>query len=534
MTPAARDRGIAARVTAMVAAPMIATAAGLLGDDDRVLAHATPALISGWLVMACALATRVVREARRPGATRAEAWAHLDVLTATGGSVLWAAALALVGAALTGWASLGVVGVLGLGAVYLAVAWTALAAGGDAPWRGATITRAILPEVCSEGDALREELQLDHVAIPPGMRLFVSGRALPHGLTTRYTVGARGARAQLQLHRALGAAVRGAHQAPPLRLWLGDVLGLTRTPTVHRGEARFSVLPRPVTVTGVRALLGPGGDDLSSELALRQPTEGTFRIRDYAPGDDTRRIHWVRSLQAQQLVVRLPDELPPADPVVRLVLDNELRGTEALSCAAPHELLDALVRVWLGVGRALSEAGTRVVLVTAAEHGGAIAVVERPMNGPMSGSMTGTPGSTSAQVPRACLQLGGRVAWQAEVTLARLLARAPVRHIVVSSRPRALVPDRPAEEITWIVLPEHAWTRPDREPRAADKLRLPYPAGSADNRRERRRRERRRLESMRQDHAVFSQIICWTDWAAFSGHHLARPSRAGVELAVIP
>jgi hypothetical protein len=80
--------------------------------------------------------------------------------------------------------------------------------------------------------------------------------------------------------------------------------------------------------------------------AVRMPTEGTFRIREYTPGDDTRRIHWVRSLQANQLVVRLPDEIPQAEPAVRLVLDNCLAGTESLSCIAQDELLDGLVRVW--------------------------------------------------------------------------------------------------------------------------------------------------------------------------------------------
>jgi uncharacterized protein (DUF58 family) len=285
---------------------------------------------------------------------------------------------------------------------------------------------------------------------------------------------------------------------------------------IQRGEARFSVLPRPVTVTGARTLLGPGGDDAISVPTQRQPTEGTFRIREYAPGDDTRRIHWVRSLQTQQLVVRLPDEIPPADPVVRLILDNELRGTEALTCDAQHQLLDALVRVWLGVGRALSETGTRVVLVTAAAQGGGLATVERPM---------------IARAPREAVRLGGRVTWQGEVALSSMLARDPVRQLVVSCRPRQLVASSP---IAWIVLPEVAWTRPEADLPAPHKVQLPFPSGSADNRPSRRKRERRRIEAMWQDRAVFSQVMCWTEWAEFSGHHVARPAKGGVDLVVIP
>jgi uncharacterized protein (DUF58 family) len=532
----ARDR----RIATLVVAPLVAATGALSHGRVHLMASVAPALIVLWMVMAAALIVRVAIEARRPDRrSRVDPGAlldHVDVLTATGSAVMWTSAGALVGAAVTGWASLSVIGVLGLGAVYLAATWTALVAAGDAPWRRATITRAILPEACTEGDPLREELHLINVWIPAGMRMFASGRATPHGLVTRYAVGAEGSRAELRLESALGAARRGEHHAPPLTLWLRDVLGLTRTPVIQRGAARFSVLPRPVTVTNVRALLGPGGDDAISLPAQRQPTEGTFRIREYAPGDDTRRIHWVRSLQTQQLVVRLPDEIPPADPVVRLILDNELRGTEALACNAPNELLDALVRVWLGVARALSETGTRVVLVTAADRGGAIAAVERPM---------------VERAPRECLRLGARVRWQGELALSSLLARQPVRQIVVSSRPRPIDPTgaspRPAggavgvptplgppSPISWIVLPEVAWTQPEIDLPAPHKIRLPFPSGSADNRHGRRKRERLRVESIWQDRAVFSQILCWTDWAAFSGHHLARPGKSSVELAVIP
>jgi len=510
----ARDR----RIATLVVVPLVAAAGCVLSGRHHDMAPTGTVLILMWMIMAAALIARVVIEAqrRRDTAPLALAWDHFDVLTATGSSVMWGSAAALVLAGVTGWASLSVIGVLGLGAVYLAATWTALIAGGDGPWRRATITRQILPETCTEGDALREEVRLVDVWIPAGMRLFASGRAMAHGLTTRYAVGREGSRAELRLDSELGPAKRGEHVAPPLTLWLRDVLGLTRTPVIERGEARFSVLPRPVAVTGARALLGPGGDDAIAVPAQRQPTEGTFRIREYTPGDDTRRIHWVRSLQAQQLVVRLPDELPPADPVVRLILDNELRGTEELACDGPNQLLDGLVRVWLGVGRALSDTGTRVVMVTAADRHGAIAAVERPM---------------VTRAPGACIQLGGRVRWQGEVSLDRLLAREPVRQIVISSRPRPLAA---ASSVAWVVLPEVAWTVPELDLPSPHRVHLPFPSGSADNRPSRRKRERRRVEALWQDRAVFSQVMCWTDLEGYSGHHVARQSHAGVELVVIP
>jgi len=506
----------ALRIATLILVPLIATAGTLRGGDEPILGAALPALLILWLIMAIALVARRVPEARRPG----QRWIHelcerFDVLTATGESVLWVSAAALIAARLTGWASVSVVGVLGLGTVYLAGAWTSLVAGGDAPWRHAAITRAIFPAAAIEGDLLREEIRWAGMKIPAGMRLFVTGCTTRHGVTTRYAVGAESSLADVRLESELGPAMRGEHRAPPLALWLGDVFGLTRTRAVRHGAASFSVLPRPCAISGVRRLLDTGGDDATARPTQHQPTEGSFRIRAYVPGDDTRRIHWVRSLQANQLVVRLPDEVSLAEPAVRLVLDNDLWGTESLSCRAPGELLDALVRVWLGIGKALSVAGPQVTLVTAAGPGGSVAVVAQPMSARSSEG----------------LRLGARVAWQTACPLATLLAAGPIKQVVVSSRPRRV---DAAATFLWVVVPEPAWISPESWAPAKRSVKLPFPSGAIDNRLAQRRHERRRLEQRWRDRTRFSQVVCWNDWTTYSGHYAARPDRGGAALEVIP
>jgi uncharacterized protein (DUF58 family) len=524
------------RIATLVTPSLIAAFVTLDVHNERILYIAAPLLVVLWVIMAGALAMRFVeaqhehRYRRRPAAPTAGPraapsprsgphpipWEHLDVLTATGATVMWSGAAALIASGITGWASLSVIGVLGLGTVYVTATWTALVAGGDVPWRRAAVTRSICPALAVEGDALREEVRLTGVAIPAGMRLFATGRAMRHGVVSRYAIGAEASRADVTLESELGHALRGEHQAPPLALWLGDVLGLTRTPCVHRGEARFTVLPRPAAVEGIDQLLGAGGDDAIARPTHQLPTEGTFRIRAYAAGDDTRRIHWVRSLQQHQLVVRLPDEIPPAEPAVRLILDNALRGTERLTCRAPDELLDALVQVWLGVGKALAQAGSRVTLVAAADKGGEIVPIERTLG---------------ARSSREGQRLGARVTWQAAQPLTALLAGAATRQVVVSSRPQRLPW---SSELLWIVVPEAAWTSTEPLPPPNSFLTLPFPTGVAENRPSRRRRERRRIDRMWHDRALFSQVNCWTDLATFSGDCVARPTPTGVALAVIP
>ena len=503
--------------------------AGLLAvrvDREPILHTVAPVLVMLWIFMIGTLVMRFIEGREHRGPSSTSHWEHIDVLTAGGAALSWLASGALIGARLTGWASLSVIGVLGFGLVFATVAWTTIMAGGLDRWRKAVISREILPEVAAEGDELREELRLTNVEIPIGMRLFVTGQPMRHGPVTRYAIGAESSKAELRLESALGPARRGEHHAPPLALWLGDVLGLSRTPTVLRAEARFTILPRPGVVDGAQRLLDLGGDDALARPAHKLPTEGTFRIRAYVAGDDTRRIHWVRSSQQDELIVRLPDEVPPAAPFVRVVLDNELFGTETLTTRAPDDLLDALVRVWLGVGRSLSESGTRVTLVTALAHDGTMRSVERKLR---------------ARSSRDDQRLGARVTWQATVPLDALVGRGNVRQIVISSRPRRV---DAAADLVWVVVPELAWTSCEDLVRTDSGLTHMFPSGSAENRGGRRRREQRRLERQWHDRNVFSQVACWADWRSYSGHHVARPvagradeggrDEGRIALAVIP
>jgi hypothetical protein len=285
---------------------------------------------------------------------------------------------------------------------------------------------------------------------------------------------------------------------------------------VWKGDAiDFTVLPKAIVVDGVRELLGAGGDAPTSTQTERMPTEGTFRIREYVPGDDMRRIHWVRSLQANELVVRLPDEIPPADPVVRLVLDNHLWGAEMLTCLAPDQLLDALVRVWLGIGKALVASGTRVTLVTAVDRG----------NGNGIGAVTR---SFAPRSPREAQQLGARATWQSTFPIDGLLEARGVRQVVVSCRPR---PVEAHSDLVWVFVPEATWTSPEPWLPTADAIKLQFPLGSADNRMSRRRRERARVETMWRDRMMFHQMV-W--WRPPTGAYLASPVQGKVALQVIP
>jgi len=304
--------------------------------------------------------------------------------------------------------------------------------------------------------------------------------------------------------------VRGTHDAEPLVVWLQDALGLCHSPRIPAGAARVTVLPATAQVTGADPLLGARGHAPAARATSRLPSEGSFRLREYQSGDDVRRIHWLRSLTARQIVVRLPDELPPDQPEVRLVLDTFHAGlasfAEPLACRAPAALLDGLVRVWLGVAAGLLDRGVRVTAVVAMEEDG-----KRPPGRPLLGR---------GALERA-RELGASARWQCAVRPRELLAGGPT--LVVSHR---LPVDDAEAAARWIVVPAVVWTSAPERRWDLSSLLLPYPLASADNRRSRRRAVRARRDRERADHEVF-RYLCEHSQARRGGHLLARPTERG-------
>jgi hypothetical protein len=472
---------------------------------DGALAHTLGPL---WLATMGALVVRGIdARVRRVGRQDRVPWYDaIDVLTATGSSVAWTGALAVLGSVSIGWASLSLVGLFGLCVLHVVALWTLLRAGGDDPWRRASLSRGFGAATLVEGEAVTEEVRLAGPRIPAGFRLFASGRVGPRWPTSRYVVDASDCGGEVILESDLGPAVRGTHDAEPLEVWLQDVLGLCHSPRVAEGAARLTVLPAPAYVEGSRQLLDLGGHDDEPRPASRLPTQGSLGLREYQIGDDVRRIHWLRSLTAQQIVVRLPDELPPDQPAVRLVLDtfhHELAPTsEPLTCRAPDELLDGLVRVWLGIGRELVARGVRVTAIATVSQDGETAPLRRPLHR-----------RALAQVQR----LGARVEWQRVVRPEDLLDDGP--SIVVSHR----LPTSDAESAArWVVVPGVLWTAKPGPEVQQSTLVLPHPAGSADNRRSRRSHASAERRRERADWDAF-RWLCEHSQTRRVGHLVARP-----------
>lgn len=496
------------RVASLVAPPALAWHVASAASQPTDLTRVVSAALGGlWLLVAAALAIRSVRALarRKDGPPVLE---RVDVLTASGSALSWTASLAIMASVWLGWASLSVVGLLGIGVLYLVVLWTTASVGGEDPFGRASVTRRFVPEVVPEGASVMEELHFESVLIPTGFRLFASGRVGPRWALSRYAVDDTESGGEVRLSSDVGPALRGDHEAEPMDVWLQDVFGLCRTARVRVGGGRLTVLPRPPEVVGAKPLMGARGVDMTPRTSVRLPTEGALRLREYQPGDDARRIHWVRSLTAREILVRLPDEVPPDRPAVRLLLDTFLPGADAWSCPAPGELLDAMVAVWLGVARALEAGGARVTLVTAApREGEGFSKVEQRL---------------AQHTMSRALRLGAEVRWQDALPLAGLATGEPT--IVVSYRSQPSPIEGTGVDVRWIIVPEPVWTCFDEPPPVHSPALLVHPMGTPENRWSRRRRERLSRERALRDHQSFARA-CSDTSERREGSFIARPGR---------
>jgi uncharacterized protein (DUF58 family) len=109
----------------------------------------------------------------------------------------------------------------------------------------------------------------------------------------------------VQLSYRLRGQKRGAHSLGPLRVAVCDPFGLfaRRVPLETPGEA--VIFPRPVPVGGEVVRMGAEPRPIASGERARGSEAGLefYGIRDYAPGDELRRIHWPATAHHGRLTV---------------------------------------------------------------------------------------------------------------------------------------------------------------------------------------------------------------------------------------
>lgn len=97
---------------------------------------------------------------------------------------------------------------------------------------------------------------------------------------------------------------RGVYNIGPARVQTGDVLGLIRPETVEATADRLIVYPKVVSLQRLGLPTRSPLATLPAPLPLFEDPTRVVGVRDYAPGDSLRRIHWTASASAGTLLVK--------------------------------------------------------------------------------------------------------------------------------------------------------------------------------------------------------------------------------------
>lgn len=164
------------------------------------------------------------------------------------------------------------------------------------------------------------------------------------------------------LHLELPTGPRGHAVLGPVRVRSTDPLGMAVARSTLPAAADLLVTPRtealaPVGPTGrptgagartVREVLGGGTPDVS--------------VREYALGDDLRRIHWPTSARVEELMVRREEQ--EWQPSCTVLLDDRVVGYPGSSSPSPDSAFERAVVVAASVLRALADQDVDARLVT--------------------------------------------------------------------------------------------------------------------------------------------------------------------------
>ena len=180
--------------------------------------------------------------------------------------------------------------------------------------------------------------------VPPG----ISGRA-------RFVLPAIEAGGTRSADLKIRPEQRGRYTVGPLALEIADPFGLARLRSEILGTSEFIVHPR------VEQLLMPresGERRSTARSAIRQPTgsvgEDFYTIREYAEGDDLRKIHWGSTAKRGRAMIR--HEETPWHTRTTVLLDDRRSAYGAISehasfdraVSAAASLLDLYQRAGYG------------------------------------------------------------------------------------------------------------------------------------------------------------------------------------------
>ncbi len=190
-----------------------------------------------------------------------------------------------------------------------------------------SLERKVRHGLAQVGDVLEEEFVLYNDSVIPGLWAeVVDHSTLPGYVASRVeSVGSLGKRRWITSGICLR---RGAFEIGPLEIHMGDPFGLFSTILRFPEVVSFVVYPPIVELPRLDLPRGLISGSSRSSARSQQLTTNASGIRNYAPGDSLRRIHWPSTARLGELYVKEFDLEPSGDLWVVLDLEEKAQSGE--------------------------------------------------------------------------------------------------------------------------------------------------------------------------------------------------------------
>lgn len=268
-------------------------------------------------------------------------------------------ALFLLFYGLTGFRGWLVFGIGLLGVWLVAAIWVGVLA------RGLSVTRTLHYAWAHVGDSVPEELILTNKSWLPAIwvEIIDESDSLVDPIRLVTDVEAYSSRRRHPIHQFKR---RGLFTLGPTRLLTGDPFGIYSLTLYDLQASSILVTPPQLPLSHLQVAPGGWAGDRQRRIQSLEREISTAGVREYAPGDSLRRIHWRASAHSDSLIVRQLESAASTDWWIFVDLEAAVQAgtgqdsTLELSIVLAASLVNRALREHRRVGLAL--AGPKLIL----------------------------------------------------------------------------------------------------------------------------------------------------------------------------
>ncbi len=188
------------------------------------------------------------------------------------------------------------------------------------------------------GDHLEERFILTNQGAAPALWVeFLDQSTLPGHDVNRAT-GVDG-RTQVEWHASSVCTRRGLYTLGPTLLRCSDPFGLFKVELTNPAQRTVMVMPPVVALPGIQIAAGGQSGDGKPRHNAPERTVSASGVREFAPGDSLRWIHWPTTARRQQYFVRQFDGTPAGDWRILVDLNQAVQKGSGWDSTEEHAVI---------------------------------------------------------------------------------------------------------------------------------------------------------------------------------------------------